>query len=82
MRLFKNDAQMQLLHQLTVTVDAIVTDPQSKPDFQKDMELSKRLFEHQHYSPFEHQAMAVLESNLQETRNFTGWAQYRALIGG
>ena len=22
------------------------------------------------------------ESNLQETRNFTAWAQYRALIGG
>ena len=55
MRLFKNDAiaQMQLLYQQGVTVDAIVT---------------------------EHQAM--LESNLQETRNFTGWAQYRALIGG
>ena len=55
---------------------------QSKPDFKKDMELAKRLLEHHHYSPFEHQAMAVLESNLQETRNFTGWAQYRALIGG
>lgn len=55
---------------------------QSEPDYKKDMELASRLFQHQHYSPFEHQAMAVSESNLQETRNFTGWAQYRALIGG
>ena len=55
---------------------------QSKPDFKKDMELASRLFEHHHYSPFENQAMAVSENNSQETRNFTGWAQYRALIGG
>lgn len=52
---------------------------QSKPDFKKDMELAKRLLEHRHYSPFEHQARAC---NLQETRNFTGWVQYRAIIGG
>ena len=55
---------------------------QTQPDIQKDMELSKRLLEHRHYSPFENQAMAVSENNLQETRNFNGWAQYRALIGG
>ena len=55
---------------------------QSEPDYKKDMELALRLFESQHYSPFEHQAMAVSEGNLQKTRNFTGWAQYRALIGG
>ena len=55
---------------------------QSKPDFKKDMELAKRLLEHRHYSPFEHQARAAWYCNLQETRNFTGWAQYRAIIGG
>lgn len=55
---------------------------QSEPDYKKDMELASRLFQHQHYSPFEHQAMAVSESKSKETRNFTGWAQYRAIIGG
>ena len=55
---------------------------QTQPDIQKDMELSKRLLEHRHYSPFENQAMAVSENNSQETRNFTGWVQYRVLIGG
>ena len=55
---------------------------QSKPDFKKDLELAKRLLEHRHYSPFEHPARAAWYCNLQETRNFTGWAQYRAIIGG
>lgn len=56
---------------------------QSKPDFKKDMELSKRLLEHRHYSPFENPARAAWYCNfLQETRNFTGWAQYRAIVGG
>ena len=55
---------------------------QSKPDFKKDMELAEKLLSAGHWSPFENPAMAVSESNLQETRNFTGWAQYRAIIGG
>lgn len=55
---------------------------QSKPDFKKDMELAKRLLSDCHYSAFEHQASAAWYCNLQETRNFTGWAQYRAIIGG
>ena len=52
---------------------------QSKPDFKKDMELAKRLLSDCHFSALEHPAMAVSESNL---RNFNGWAQYRAIIGG
>ena len=55
---------------------------QSKPDFKKDMELAKRLLEHHHYSALEHPARAAWYCNLQETRNFTGWAQYRAIVGG
>lgn len=53
---------------------------QSKPDFKKDMELAKRLLSDCHFSPFEHPAIAAWY--LQDTRNFTGWAQYRTIIGG
>ena len=55
---------------------------QSNPNFEKDMALASRLFEHKHYSPFEHQAMSAMDNEQHLTRNFVGWAQYRAMIGG
>lgn len=55
---------------------------QSNPNFEKDMALASRLFEHKHYSPFEHQAMSAMDNEQHLTRNFVGWVQYRAMIGG
>lgn len=46
------------------------------PDFQKDLQLAKRLAESGHWSPFEHVAQAMEDSA--HYRNFRGWLQLRA----
>lgn len=54
---------------------------QSNPVIEKDLATAEKLLSAGHWSPFEHQATAAWYY-LQETRNFTGWTQYRAIIGG
>lgn len=53
-----------------------------------DLALAQRLMDSGHWSPFEHQAKTddyaglVSLFNVEEHRNFRGWLQHRALIGG
>ena len=51
----------------------------SSPDFLKDLELSDKLSESRHMSPFEHQARVPDPSDMDTSRwrNFRGWEQYR-----
>lgn len=44
----------------------------------EDIELHRKLFCEGHFSPFEHQAVALEESEL--VGNFVGWAQYRTFV--
>ena len=46
--------------------------------YDKDLKLHDRLLESQHYSPFEHCAKNMEDSN--SYGNFTGWKQYRQFI--
>jgi len=46
--------------------------------YDKDLKLHDRLLESQHYSPFEHCAKNMEDSN--SYGNFTGWKQYRKFI--
>ena len=62
------------------------------PNVDKDMDLAERLLKDKHYSPFEHVAQPdtyISDKALvkewrrpQMSRNFIGWNQYRAMIGG
>lgn len=45
----------------------------------KDLALADRLFASRHMSPFEHQALATLNTKFR-SRNFTGWQQHREII--
>lgn len=51
-----------------------------EPDLDKDMALATRLLKDKHASVFEHQAMARTLAT-DESRNFRGWLQHRALLG-
>jgi len=50
------------------------------PCFEKDCGLHDMLKEKEHWSPFEH--VAVQSTTSEKIGNFTGWTQYRHLIGG
>lgn len=52
---------------------------QSQPDINRDIALANKLFEANHWSPFEHQAFALPDPN-QPSNNFVGWLQYRAIL--
>lgn len=58
----------------------------SDPDVEKDIALSKRLFESKHMSPFEHQAQADRRNHNQGWDakhlhgNLVGWRQFRKMI--
>ncbi len=49
-------------------------------DYNKDLELYERLLEDGHMSPFEHVATPALDPTV-KSGNFTGWRQYRKIIG-
>jgi thymidylate synthase ThyX len=46
----------------------------------KDLELHNRLAESGHWSPFEHQAVALPAGSTEFTANFRGWQQYRCQL--
>jgi thymidylate synthase ThyX len=48
--------------------------------YDKDVELHDRLAESGHWSPFEHQAMALPVGSRKFTANFRGWQQYRGQL--
>lgn len=49
-------------------------------DYNKDLELYDRLLEGGHMSPFEHVATPSIDPTV-KSGNFTGWRQYRKIIG-
>lgn len=51
---------------------------QSEPDEERDLELAKKLMLSQHWSPFEHSAVAS-ETQNPDCRNFSKWIQGRSL---
>lgn len=51
----------------------------SVPDIVKDLELGEKLMTSGHASPFEHVAIAAGADV--RSRNFTGWTQYREVVG-
>lgn len=54
----------------------------SNPDIAKDLDLATKLKNANHASPFEHVARPLDRLDLPDaTRNFRGWAQFRAEIG-
>lgn len=55
------------------------THDKKDPDIEVDATLHDRLFESQHFSPFEHPAQPLTDPN-QRSGNFKGWVQYRQML--